>query len=220
LTAAGFEAYTVGGSVRDMLLKIEPKDWDVTTNARPEQILSLFPDAKYENIFGMVIVPLKNEGKTEAVVEVTTYRSEQGYSDSRHPDEVKFEDSLEEDLTRRDFTINALAMDISGKLIDVVNGEKDIKKKIIRTVGEPSERFKEDALRMMRAVRLACQLAFEIEGKTERAIEKLAGTIKFIANERIRDEMVKILSSDKAADGIVKLHELKLTICNLAFCLL
>lgn len=211
LAKAGFEAYIVGGSVRDWLLGIEPKDWDITTNARPEKITELFPDSKYENRFGTVIVPIRDEqGTATDVVEITTYRSEQGYSDNRHPDQVTFEDELDKDLARRDFTINALAMNAAGEITDLFGGQKDIQKKIIRTVGEPSDRFKEDALRMMRAVRFASQLGFEIEGKTERAIVKLAGSIKFIANERIRDELVKILASDRPAQGISKLSELKL----------
>ncbi len=211
LTEAGFEAYIVGGSVRDWLLGKESKDWDITTNARPEQILEIFPDAKYENKFGTVLVAIRDENeKATDLIEITTYRSEQGYSDHRRPDEVQFEDSLEKDLSRRDFSINALAMSKEGEIVDLFNGEKDLKKKVVRTVGEPEDRFKEDALRMLRAVRFSCQLGFEIEGKTERAIAKLAGNIKFIANERIRDELVKILSSDRAFEGIIKLHDLKL----------
>lgn len=210
LEAAGFEASVVGGSVRDWLLGAEPKDWDITTNARPEEIQKLFADAKYENTFGTVIVPVKKKDVTEAVVEITTYRSEQGYSDRRHPDEVHFEDSIDKDLARRDFTINALAINLKGDIVDLFGGQKDLQKKIIRTVGEPSDRFKEDALRMLRAVRFACQLGFVIEDKTERAIVKLAGALKFIANERIRDELVKILASDRPAEGIQKLHDLKL----------
>ncbi len=207
LEKSGFEAYIVGGCARDLLIGKSPKDWDVTTNARPEKILEIFSDGKYENIFGTVLVPVKPEG----VVEVTTYRSEQGYSDRRHPDEIKFEDSLEKDLSRRDFTVNAMAMRLNGnKIIDLFGGEKDLKKKIIRAVGEPEDRFKEDALRMMRAIRLACQLDFSIEPKTERAIMKLAGGIKFVSSERIRGELVKILESEKAYEGIMALREMKL----------
>lgn len=210
LEEAGFEAYAVGGSVRDALMDKEPKDWDITTNARPEQIQVLLPDSKYENIFGTVIVPIRRDDELVCVVEVTTYRSEQGYSDHRRPDEVRFEDSLDLDLARRDFTVNALAMGRDGKIVDLFGGQKDIQKKIIRSVGEPEDRFKEDALRMLRAVRFSCQLGFSIEPKTERGIMKLAGTIKFVANERIRDELIKILSSTTPAEGIDKLHELKL----------
>lgn len=235
LEQAGFEAYIVGGCVRDLLMEREPKDWDITTIAKPEEILTVFPKGKYENVFGTVLVPINNKlGETESVVEITTYRSEQGYSDRRHPDEIKFEDSLEKDLERRDFTINAIAININHKfqetnhkqiqsrvlgtkfkiqnylIIDLFGGQKDIKKKIIRAVGEPADRFKEDALRMIRTIRFACELNFEIEPKTLRAITKMAGGLKFIANERIKDELVKILQSDKAYEGIMLLYEAKL----------
>jgi len=212
LEKAGFEAYIVGGCVRDLLMALTPKDWDVTTNARPEKILEIFSDGKYENVFGTVLVPVKlANGETGDVVEVTTYRSEQGYSDRRHPDKVVFEDSLEKDLSRRDFTINAMALKADGMtLVDLFGGEKDLKKKIIRAVGEPEDRFKEDALRMMRAIRLACQLNFTLEPKTERAIMKMAGGLKFVSAERIRDELVKILESDRADEGIISLQEMKL----------
>ncbi|MFH1412675.1 MAG: CCA tRNA nucleotidyltransferase [bacterium] len=211
LQKAGYEAYIVGGCVRDWLLKKEPEDWDITTNAKPEEILKVFSNAKYENAFGTVLVKVKNsKNQTETVVEVTTYRSEQGYSDRRHPDNVKFEDSLEKDLARRDFTINALAMDLDGKITDLYGGEDDLKKKIIRSVGEPADRFKEDALRMMRAIRFVSQLGFEIEPKTERAIVKLAGSIKFVANERVRDELIKIIASDRPYEGVIKMQKTKL----------
>ncbi len=210
LAEAGFEAYVVGGSVRDVLLGVEPKDWDITTNARPDDILRVLTEGKYENRFGTVIVPIREGEVLTAVVEVTTYRSEQGYSDHRRPDEVVFEDKLENDLARRDFTINALAMGADKQIVDLFGGEKDINKRVIRTVGEPEDRFREDALRMLRAVRFYCQLRFDIEPKTERNIQKCAGTIKFIANERIRDELIKILSSDRPAEGIRKLQETKL----------
>lgn len=241
LEQAGFEAFIVGGCVRDLLMAScakasevkAPKDWDITTNARPEKILEIFSEGKYENIFGTVLVPVKlKSGETEDVIEVTTYRSEQGYSDRRHPDKIRFEDELEKDLSRRDFTVNAMAIrltthnsqlatqmpkeksyelrDAGCEIVDLFGGEKDLKKRIIRAVGEPEDRFKEDALRMMRAVRLACQLNFSIEGKTERAIMKMAGGIKFISGERIRDELVKIMESDKAYEGIISLHDFKL----------
>jgi poly(A) polymerase/tRNA nucleotidyltransferase (CCA-adding enzyme) len=229
-----FEAYIVGGCVRDLLMSRIPKDWDVTTNARPEEILKIFPDAKYQNIFGTVIIPIKENDEVLDVVEVTTYRSEQGYSDRRHPDEIKFEDNLDKDLERRDFTINAMALKSTSPnpsfvrrgvlapspcegegwggvdLVDLFGGQKDIEKKIIRAVGEPAERFMEDALRMMRAVRFASELGFSIEPKTERAIVKLAGSIKFISQERIRDELIKILSSKLFYEGIMMLHDYKL----------
>ncbi|MBU0637188.1 CCA tRNA nucleotidyltransferase [Patescibacteria group bacterium] len=231
LENAGFEVFIVGGCVRDLLMDLEPKDWDITTNARPEQVLTVFSNSKYTNIFGVVLLPLKNnKEEVEQIIEITTYRSEQDYNDRRHPDLIKFEDSLDKDLERRDFTINAMALGrlritnyelqineneiiIDNEkyvLIDLFGGKKDLKKKIIRAVGEPIDRFKEDALRMMRAVRLACQLNFIIELKTQRAMIKMANGIKYIANERIRDELIKILISNKAYDGIIMLNELKL----------
>lgn len=212
LRASNFEAYLVGGCVRDMLMDKMPKDWDITTNAKPEEMLKVFPGAKYENDFGTVMVAIKNkEGKLDDVVEITTYRSEDGYTNYRHPDFVNFETKVERDLERRDFTVNALAYDPqNGEIKDLFSGLKDIKKKIIRAVGEPSDRFKEDALRMMRAIRFSAQLDFELEAKTQRAITKLAGSLKFISKERIRDELIKILTSDKAYEGILLLHDTKL----------
>ena len=230
LEKAGFEAYIVGGCVRDLLMEKKPKDWDITTNARPEQMLKVFPEGKYENEFGTVLIPAKRiekqkpngtlSSESDPVAEVTTYRSERGYSDRRHPDKVIFEDKLEKDLERRDFTVNALALNLnkaglkgsggSYEIIDLFGGRKDIEKKVVRAVGEPADRFKEDALRMMRGIRFASQLGFAIEPKTERAIVKLAGSIKFIANERIRDELKKILESDRAYEGIALLHDTKL----------
>ena len=236
LKKAGFEAYIVGGCVRDFLMGKTPKDWDITTNAKPKEMLRIFTNGKYENDFGTVLVPIRLEtldgeekGGLLDVLEITTYRSEQGYSDRRHPDEVTFETEIDKDLERRDFTVNALALTpeeekplsdgnrryltiegVSYLLIDLFGGEKDINKKVIRAVGEPSLRFKEDALRMMRAVRFMSQLGFVLEPKTERAIVKLAGSIKFVSKERIRDELIKILSSDKPSEGIRQLHECKL----------
>jgi len=212
LEEKNFEAYIVGGCVRDLLMAKEPNDWDITTNAKPEEIMKVFPDSKYENEFGTVLVKIDEDERDENLkyAEVTTYRSEQGYSDRRHPDEIKFEEKLDKDLERRDFTINAMAMDSKDEITDLFGGQKDIKKKIIRAVGEPVDRFKEDALRMMRAIRFSVQLNFEIEPKTERAIAKLAGAIKFVSKERIHDELVKILNSDKPAEGILLLHKTKL----------
>jgi len=219
LKAAGFESYIVGGCVRDILMDKEPQDWDIATKARPEEILKIFKDAKYENTFGTVLLPLRAKpqsgeikGVLEDVVEITTYRSEQGYSDRRHPDEVRFETELDKDLERRDFTINALALDPARpeEIVDLFGGRKDIKAKIIRAVGEPSDRFKEDALRMMRAVRFSAQLGFALEPKTQRAITRLAGSLKFVAKERIRDELVKILSSERPSEGIMLLYDCKL----------
>lgn len=209
LQQAGFEAFVVGGCVRDLLLNQTPKDWDITTNARPNDILATLPNSKYENDFGTVMVPFHLPDSTP-VIEVTTYRSESGYSDHRHPSEVAFEDNLEADLSRRDFTINAMAMDRTGQIVDYYGGQKDLDQQIIRTVGEPMDRFKEDALRLLRAIRFSCRFGFAIEPKTERAMIKLAGSIKFIANERIRDELVKIIASSRPYDGIKKLHTTKI----------
>ncbi len=210
LNKKGFEAYVVGGCVRDILMKIKPHDWDITTNATPEEILKIFKKAKYENDFGTVLLPIKERIKLIDVLEITTYRSEQGYSDRRRPDEVKFETELDKDLERRDFTINALAMDKEGHIIDLFGGLKDIKKRVIRAVGEPTERFKEDALRLLRAIRLSAQMNFSIEPKTERAITKIAGSIKFISKERIKDELIKMIKTDQADIAIKRLHDNKL----------
>ncbi len=212
LNKHGFEAFAVGGCVRDLILSetegfvVEPNDWDIATNAKPEDVQKIFADSFYENKFGTVGV------KTEVgVVEVTTYRTESKYTDKRHPDEVKFAETLEEDLKRRDFTINALALSavegMAPKIIDLFGGQKDLKDKIIRAVGEPEERFNEDALRMMRAVRFATELDFTIEAKTFQAIQKNAGWLEAIAKERIRDEFVKIIMAKEPEKGIELLRE-------------
>ncbi|MFH1175139.1 MAG: HD domain-containing protein [bacterium] len=261
LEKAGFEAFLVGGCVRDLILENPPtngpKDWDIATNARPEQIQKVFPDSLYENKFGTVTVLIRNNSNNNDTAEVdcanpplgaenaeksskkqiqeiqiTTYRTEQNYSDRRHPDKVEFADTLEEDLSRRDFTMNAIALkseislplapsllkrgekfpisQFSESIIDPFNGQKDIKNKIIRAVGNPNERFSEDALRMMRAVRFSCQLDFQIEEKTKQAIKENARLLTHISNERIRDELAKIILSDKPAEGIETLQELNL----------
>jgi tRNA nucleotidyltransferase (CCA-adding enzyme) len=210
LAEAGFEAYLVGGCVRDMLLGREPKDWDITTDAKPEEIQKLFPDSVYENDFGTVGIKTESEDPRLKIIEVTTYRIEGKYTDQRHPDEIKFASNIEDDLARRDFTVNALAMNLKGDVIDPYDGRDDLKAKIIRTVGKAEERFSEDALRMMRAVRFAVELDFEIELNTRRAIEKLAGGLESIAKERVRDELVKIIMTPNATKGIILLEELDL----------
>jgi len=227
LEEAGFEAFVVGGCVRDLLLDAEPKDWDVATNAKPEEVQELFPDSVYENEFGTVGVKirtdskLRNEsestkttkgdiGEVVEIVEVTTYRIESKYSDKRHPDVVKFAKTLEEDLSRRDFTINALAMKtVSGNfdIVDYFDGRKDLENKLIRAVGDADERFNEDALRMMRAIRFSVTLGFAIEEKTFLAIRKNAENLKHISPERIRDEFAKIILSPTPARGIELLQE-------------
>ena len=210
LAKAGFEAHLVGGCVRDTLLGVQPKDWDVATNAHPEEVQKIFPEHVYENEFGTVGVKTEAEDASLKVIEVTTYRIEGKYSDKRHPDEVRFARTLEEDLSRRDFTVNAMAMGLKGDIIDPYGGEKDLRARIIRTVGDPEQRFGEDALRLMRAVRFAVQLDFEIEPATEKAIAKLASPLKHIAAERIREELSKILMTPLAARGILLLEKLGL----------
>lgn len=210
LAEAGFEAYLVGGCVRDMLLGREPKDWDVATNAKPDEVQNIFPDSVYENEFGTVGVKTEASDPRLKIIEVTTYRIDGAYTDQRHPDEVKFASNIEDDLSRRDFTVNALAMDLKGDVIDPYGGKADLKKKMIRTVGNAEERFSEDALRLMRAVRFAVELDFEMELDTRRAIEKLAGGLDSIAKERVRDELIKIIMTPNAAKGILLLEELDL----------
>ena len=209
----GFEAYIVGGCVRDFLLDKEPKDWDVTTNAKPEEIQKVFPNSFYENNFLTVTARTGSKKPELAEIEITTYRIEARYSDKRHPDHVQYAKTLEDDLSRRDFTINAMAIELQktkNKVIDIFDGQKDLKKKIIKTVGNPEERFSEDALRMLRAVRFATILNFTIEEKTAEAIKKNSIWLEAISKERIRDELLKIIMADKAADGIELLRELGL----------
>jgi tRNA nucleotidyltransferase (CCA-adding enzyme) len=272
LEMAGFEGFVVGGCVRDLILKdlrrasqsesdqsVGPKDWDIATNAKPEEIMKIFPDSVYENQFGTVAVKIKmqiskwkmtNQNKkllkdksnneiTE-IVEITTYRIESKYSDKRHPDEVKFAKTLEEDLSRRDFTINAMALKVKSqkskvknasqnlkvqtppslrdtsplkgeedlvKVIDLFDGQKDLKNGIIKAVGDANDRFDEDALRMMRAIRFAVQINFKIEKNTLEAVKKNAKNLKYISAERIKDEFEKIILSNHPAKGIMLLYE-------------
>ena len=210
LNFAGFEAYTVGGCVRDFLLGIEPKDWDIATNAKPEEIQKVFPNSFYENNFLTVTARTGNKKENLKEIEITTYRLEAEYSDKRHPDKVKYAEKIDDDLARRDFTINAFAMDIKKEIIDLFEGKKDLKNKIIRTVGNPEERFLEDALRMLRAIRFATTLGFTIEENTAKAIKKNCIWLEAISQERIRDEFVKIIMSDRAMEGIEMLRELGL----------
>jgi tRNA nucleotidyltransferase (CCA-adding enzyme) len=206
-----YEAYLVGGCVRDLLLNREPKDWDITTNAKPEDIQRLFPESFYENDFGTVGVKTGSEDPTLAVIEVTPYRTESGYSDKRRPDEVTFGDSLEDDLARRDFTINAIALDESkGHLTDPYKGQKDIESKVLRTVGSPTLRFEEDALRLMRAVRLVAELGFALDSETAAAIKEKAPNLGHISRERIRDEFVRILESSEPMLAFVLSQQLGL----------
>lgn len=201
----GYEIYLVGGGVRNLLTGNMPVNCDLTTNAIPEETLKLMKDYEpfYENEFGMVGVPVEDE-----VYEITTFRSEQGYSDFRRPDSVVWGKTLEEDVKRRDFTMNAVVVgpkkDSPKKfeLIDLVDGLKDFEMGIVRTVGNPEERFGEDALRMMRAIRFAATLSFQIDPETLAAAAKRAPLLAKISRERVRDELWKILKSNYAADGI------------------
>lgn len=192
LTEQGFEAYAVGGCVRDTILGRTPMDWDITTSARPEQVKNLFSHTIDTGILhGTVTVMIEHEG-----FEVTTYRIDGEYEDARHPKEVQFTSNLLEDLKRRDFTINAMAYNEKDGLVDAFEGIEDIKKGVIRCVGNATERFSEDALRMLRAVRFAAQLGFTIEEKTTEAIMALAGNIEKVSAERIQIELVKLLTSN------------------------
>ncbi len=241
LTRAGYEAYLVGGCVRDLLLGRVPKDWDITTNAKPDEIQTLFPESVYENNFGTVGVKTESTEPALQIIEITTYRLEGKYTDKRHPDEIKFAKTLEEDLSRRDFTVNAMALSLAsdkgqgnsdkvvlrraqdiivpersrgatldGLIVDPFGGQTDLKNKTIRAVGNASERFTEDALRLLRAIRFAAQLSFKIEDKTEEAMKKNAALLEMISKERIRDEFSKLIMTDGAGAGIRELQSLGL----------
>jgi putative nucleotidyltransferase with HDIG domain len=199
ITKAGFQAYAVGGSVRDTLMGRDTHGWDFTTSAKPEEILTLFPDSFYDNQFGTVGIKLPDD-----IFEITTFRSESGYTDHRHPDKIQWGNTLEEDLSRRDFTINAIATD-GTKTIDPYDGKQDLAAKLIRAVGDANARFAEDALREMRAVRIASELGFMIEPDTLTAIKNNTASIQTISPERIHDELLRILSAQFAADGILLL---------------
>ncbi len=213
LKNAGFEAYLIGGCVRDIILGIKPKDWDITTNAKPEDIIATFPDTFYENTYGTVgVVNETVSDETIKVIEITPYRLESEYSDNRRPDSVSFSDKLEDDLKRRDFTINAIALNIQeeggkedfykGQIVDLYKGQEDLKNKIIRTVGNPKERFNEDGLRILRAVRIGNYVGFEIDSETEKALFEGSYLLSRIAKERIRDEFTKIIMSSEPMQGL------------------
>jgi len=205
LRNAGYESYLVGGCVRDLFLGRTPKDWDVATNATPEQIIALFPETFYENTFGTVGVVTDSEDPTLKVIEITPYRLESEYSDKRRPDSVEWSQTLDHDLKRRDFTINAIAItekDGEIEVVDLFDGKKDLKDKVIRTVGDPHLRFSEDALRIMRAIRLSMDLGFHVEQKTEEAIKTHAKLLDHISQERIRDEFTKVILSPRPEEGI------------------
>ena len=202
----GYKAYLVGGAVRDMLMAKEPHDWDVTTDATPEQVMSIFRKVIPTGIaHGTVTVHfMKNE------IEVTTFRTESDYSDGRHPDKVEYTGNIEEDLSRRDFTINAIASYLGdGTITDPFHGRDDIKRKVIRTVGNPLERFSEDGLRPVRAVRFSAQLGFEIERETLKAISEpeILKKTSGISLERFRDELLKLMKAEKPSAGLKLMEE-------------
>ena len=199
-----FEVYVVGGAVRNMLLGTETTDWDFTTNATPEQIQHMFPESFYHNTYGTVTVKWP-VGETEMLFEITPYRTEHSYTDSRRPDTVLWAQDVKDDLARRDFTMNAMAYD--GKdIVDPFNGQQDVEAKLIRTVGDPDARFGEDALRLMRAIRFAAELGFLIEPHTRDSITRNAALISRISGERIRDEFLRIITAPHAAEGILFLR--------------
>ncbi len=200
-TDKGYKIYLVGGAVRHMLMGHEIVNWDFTTNAKPDEIMKLHERSFYNNNFGTVGTPIEVEGDT-IVMETTTFRREAEYTDARRPNRVEWADNLEEDLGRRDFTINAMAYD-GNDIVDPYGGQEDIGKKVIRAVGDADVRFNEDALRLMRAVRQAAQLGFMIEPETMTSLQKNAELITKISWERIRDELFKLLSSPHAADGVL-----------------
>ncbi len=213
LKNAGYEAYLIGGCVRDILLNVKPKDWDFTTNAKPDDIIRIFPDTFYENNYGTVgVVDETVSDETLKVIEVTPYRLESEYSDNRRPDKVTFSGKLEDDLKRRDFTINAIALNVDGEgsqkdyykgqVVDLFKGQEDLKNKVLRTVGNPHERFQEDGLRILRAVRIGNYVGFEIEKDTEKALLEESHLLSKIAKERVRDEFTKIILSDSPMDGL------------------
>ena len=214
LRQRGFQAYLVGGCVRDLLLGRNPKDYDVATDARPEQVMAIFPQTYAVGVqFGVVLVPVPDEIRTEdspsgAAVEVATFRSDLGYSDGRHPDEVRFSDDPREDVARRDFTINGMLLDpVTGETLDYVGGREDLKSGIIRTIGSPEQRFAEDKLRMLRAVRFAARFEYQIDRATFAAIQGLAAQISVVSRERVRDELTRMLIEGHARRAFLLLDE-------------
>lgn len=218
LRQRGFQAYLVGGCVRDLLLKREPKDYDVATDATPQQVMEVFPDTYAVGAqFGVVLIP-EPEGGSEysgvanisksKTVEVATFRSDIGYSDGRHPDEVRFSRKPQEDVSRRDFTINGMLLDpVSGDVLDFVGGRNDLEAGIIRTIGDPGRRFGEDKLRMLRGVRFAARFEYEIEPETFAAIQRLADQIRVVSRERVRDELTRMLTEGHAHHAFQLLDE-------------
>ncbi len=223
LRERGHQAFLCGGCVRDLLLGREPADYDVTTDATPEQVMRIFPETYAVGAqFGVVLVPLpqldeRAEGEAVAVsskagvIEVATFRSDVGYSDGRHPDEVRFSKDPREDVARRDFTINGLLMDpLSGEVFDFVDGRKDLEAGIIRTIGDPEQRFAEDKLRMLRAVRFAARFEYSIDPPTLAGIREMSSQIEQVSHERVRDELTKMLTEGRARQAFLLLDESEL----------
>jgi poly(A) polymerase len=223
LRQRGFQAYLVGGCVRDLLLRREPKDYDVATDATPEQVMGIFPETYAVGAqFGVVLVPEPDGEQARDIpvesssnghaVEVATFRSDIGYSDGRHPDEVRFSRDPREDVARRDFTINGMLLDpisgeTPGEVLDFVGGRKDLEAGIIRAIGDPERRFSEDKLRMLRAVRFAARFEYEIEPATFAPIQKLADQIQVVSRERVRDELTRMLTEGHGRRAFVLLDE-------------
>jgi poly(A) polymerase len=234
LRERGYKAYLVGGCVRDLLLSREPADFDVTTDATPDEVMRIFPETYAVGVqFGVVLVPVPvseeqqvprlrpnfaerssdfaRDDRTAGVVEVATFRSDIGYSDGRHPDQVRFSKDPREDVERRDFTINGLLLDpITNEVLDFVDGRKDLESRIIRTIGNPERRFAEDKLRMLRAVRFAARFGYAIEPGTVQAIQKHASQINQVSLERVRDELTKMLTEGHAGQAFLLLDETRL----------
>jgi poly(A) polymerase len=219
LRQRGFQAYLAGGCVRDLLLGREPKDYDIATDATPKQVMEIFPETYAVGAqFGVVLVPVNHSpadtcdserhSSRGQCVEVATFRSDIGYSDGRHPDEVRFSSSPQEDVARRDFTINGMLLDpVSGEVLDYVGGRDDLRAGIIRTIGDPERRFAEDKLRMLRAVRFAARFEHEIESRTFATIQQFADQVRAVSRERVRDELTRILTEGHARRGFLLLDQ-------------
>ena len=213
----GFQAYLVGGCVRDLLLNREPADYDVATSATPAQVMEIFPDTYAVGVqFGVVLVPLPEEQRANgddgaapsSTIEVATFRSDVSYSDGRHPDEVRFSQDPSEDVARRDFTINGMMLDpVSGEVLDYVGGQRDLQAGVVRAIGDAGRRFEEDKLRMVRAVRFAARFGYAIDKDTLTAIQRRAPEISIVSRERVRDELTKMLTEGHARRAFRLLDE-------------
>src|SRR3954468_19962425 len=206
-----YQAYLAGGCVRDFILGREPVDWDVATDATPNDVMRIFPQTYAVGAqFGVVLVPYDDNG-VNRTIEVATFRSDGAYSDGRHPDEVRFAKTPQEDVQRRDFTINGLLLDpLTNEVLDYVGGRKDLEAGIIRTIGDPEKRFAEDKLRMLRAIRFAARFGYILERGTMEAIQKLAPQISQVSAERVRDELTKMLTEGRARLAFFMLYATKL----------